>query len=501
MFHEYPYTNFHELNTDWLIDTMKKLSSEWDEFHKQLTAEFEEFKNSMNGEWEQFESSLTQAWEKYKNDTNTALEKWKTQTTQGLETWKTQTAKKLNDSYNTFTTQVNNAISTFKNEINAKVQGQDTKITALENKVDTFIKNLDISTEVDRAFRELVNEGYVTKLLTDVKNIWAIIPVVAETCRPSTGDYHVVLSRNNISLNKKITTNAEAIITSGLQLAEKEFKGEPFNLVIFLSGEDYTQPNGQDSDYLYKLPASEHCVNTFIVPSSIYTKKDWKSSPALLLNHYKGKNFSFTFVSNALTLFSIPEQYSNKTGKWLATENVCNVLALAAINAVKYKDVKPEFIYPQEIIFTLSSTKNAFGWLVGESTTKTIRVRVVYSRKSISFRFIGFENYDERTMYTAENPSEWIVAAFNFPALNDDFIFPCTQWLTNKLASNKQLDTEYPLSIGVSGDRSLTSVMGESAGGKYLGLYGEIFGTSYVPPIAGNIWKQESITDFYLHTF
>lgn len=32
---EYPGTNFHDLNLDWLLDQMKQLREEWDEFRSQ----------------------------------------------------------------------------------------------------------------------------------------------------------------------------------------------------------------------------------------------------------------------------------------------------------------------------------------------------------------------------------------------------------------------------------------------------------------------------------
>ena len=31
---EYPGTNFHDLNLDWLLDQMKQLREEWDEFRR-----------------------------------------------------------------------------------------------------------------------------------------------------------------------------------------------------------------------------------------------------------------------------------------------------------------------------------------------------------------------------------------------------------------------------------------------------------------------------------
>lgn len=509
MFNEYPYTNFHELNADWLVNTMKKLSNEWDEFHKQLTAEFEEFKNSMNGEWEQFESSLTQAWEKYKNDTNTALEKWKTQTTQGLETWKTQTAEELNGSYNTFTTQVNNAISAFKNEINAKVQGQDTKITALEHKVDTFIESLDISTEVDRAFRELVNEGYVTQLLSKTKNIAALIPdwTTISCDQYKSGGYTVLLDRKSFALNNKISTSSQKNLTNSLKVAETIFKGEPFVAVVFMNGADYTAADGVDDDYIYNFTTSEHCVGLIVVPSSIFVKSNWVSSPALLMEHYKRKTPNFLFAKNALTLFSDPSQYSYVQNRWVADkgELLCSLLGAAAINVVKYLDVRPELLYPKDINFTLSgSTDHPFGKIIrGESESSnrnlSVLVRVVYSRKTISFRFLGFDNKSNITDTFDSDTQKGVrfIATWNFPGLNDNMTFPASIWLTNKLGSSQIFDTEIPMQVGITGADSTYP----SLKGKLLSWLSPLFDTNFNSGVNASIFKQAFVTDFNFHTF
>ena len=52
LFENFPYTNFHEMNADWLINTLKKLSAEW--------------------------LSYNQNWEKWKNDTDAAFKELKT---------------------------------------------------------------------------------------------------------------------------------------------------------------------------------------------------------------------------------------------------------------------------------------------------------------------------------------------------------------------------------------------------------------------------------------
>lgn len=506
MFHEYPYTNFHELNADWLVDTMKKLSSEWDEFHKQLTAEFEEFKNSMNGEWEQFESSLTQAWEKWKAQTTQGLETWKTQTTQDLETWKAQTAKELNDSYNAFTTQVNNAISTFKNEINTKVQGQDTKITALENKVDTFVETLDITAEVDKAFQKLVNEGYVTKLLTKSRNILALIPNVNTKCESfNKNGYKVRLVRQTFSLSASV--DYQSILTRHLNETETYFNGEPFSTVIFLEGRDYLQNDMDDSKYIYNFTVTEHCVNLIVVPSSIYIKNEWKSTSAMLLEHYKRNPPNFLFAKNALTLFSDPSQYSFVEGKWIANkgDSLCALLGTAAINAVEYLDVRPELLYPNEINFVLTTTDSPFGVILNKNNDNvglSVKVRVVYSRKTISFDFVGFNvTGNIKSRFISTKYKAMYIATWRFPGLNDNIIFPASVWLINNLRTGVDFNEPIMMQVGIfGGDSSTNNYPSE----KFLTWFSYFHDNDYKETgdkVLPSKYKQEHITDYNFHTF
>ena len=39
VFDNFPYTNFHDLNLDWLLQAFKKLQDEWDSFGYEVTAE------------------------------------------------------------------------------------------------------------------------------------------------------------------------------------------------------------------------------------------------------------------------------------------------------------------------------------------------------------------------------------------------------------------------------------------------------------------------------
>lgn len=41
-FNNFPYTNFHELNTDWIVQVVKKISESYPEDFKKLSAKFDE---------------------------------------------------------------------------------------------------------------------------------------------------------------------------------------------------------------------------------------------------------------------------------------------------------------------------------------------------------------------------------------------------------------------------------------------------------------------------
>lgn len=47
-FNKYPYTDFHELNLDWLLCQFKNLVADWDAFEAEMRAKYEELRHDMN---------------------------------------------------------------------------------------------------------------------------------------------------------------------------------------------------------------------------------------------------------------------------------------------------------------------------------------------------------------------------------------------------------------------------------------------------------------------
>ena len=58
---KYPYTDFHELNLDWILEVVKRLESEWPEFKTTLETEWNEYKDELTGEggeWPTFKTQI-----------------------------------------------------------------------------------------------------------------------------------------------------------------------------------------------------------------------------------------------------------------------------------------------------------------------------------------------------------------------------------------------------------------------------------------------------------
>lgn len=92
---KYPYTDFHELNLDWILNQMKALAAAWDAYQEQLTGtngEWPTFKNYIEtswatyqanltgptGEWPTFKAAMELAWQQYQNSLTGVGGEWPT---------------------------------------------------------------------------------------------------------------------------------------------------------------------------------------------------------------------------------------------------------------------------------------------------------------------------------------------------------------------------------------------------------------------------------------
>ena len=58
---KYPYTDFHELNLDWILEVVKRIETEWPEFKTTLETEWNDYKDGLTGEggeWPTFKTQI-----------------------------------------------------------------------------------------------------------------------------------------------------------------------------------------------------------------------------------------------------------------------------------------------------------------------------------------------------------------------------------------------------------------------------------------------------------
>ena len=60
---KYPYTDFHELNLDWILEVVKGIETEWPEFRTEMQTAWQQYQDNLTGEggeWPTFRDEMTQ---------------------------------------------------------------------------------------------------------------------------------------------------------------------------------------------------------------------------------------------------------------------------------------------------------------------------------------------------------------------------------------------------------------------------------------------------------
>lgn len=119
-----PYSNFHEMNLDWLI-------KEWYDTKEALIGD--------QHQWQEFKENMTKAWEEYKVATNAGIADKESQ---------------LDAQYNAFT-----------KAINTKINDNQTAFDDLKKFCEDYFKNLDVSEEIGEKLESMKNDGSLGRLI------------------------------------------------------------------------------------------------------------------------------------------------------------------------------------------------------------------------------------------------------------------------------------------------------------------------------------------------
>lgn len=146
-FDKYPYTDFHELNLDWVIKTVKETVAAWEEYHTTLSGEW----TDMQEDWHDTEEawiSLKNFVENYFNNLDVQDEinhKLDIMAADGTFT------TLLMPYFNSFKADIEAAI----NNQNDRLDDQDSAISVLEARMDSFVHLTDGSTTGDAELADI----------------------------------------------------------------------------------------------------------------------------------------------------------------------------------------------------------------------------------------------------------------------------------------------------------------------------------------------------------
>ena len=188
---KYPYTDFHELNLDWLLNQYEGLVGQLNEINSWITQHKIDYEtaiaelNRIAAEIDTFEIKINNEFEKLKTQQQEQLDNAilalnfeVDQKIRQLENEVQAAISEMNARYEQLQLQIQNEISAFKAQINREIMYLNGKITAnnefvfawVENRIQEFIDSLPeiLSVEVYNPYR-----GYITDIQTAINDIYS----------------------------------------------------------------------------------------------------------------------------------------------------------------------------------------------------------------------------------------------------------------------------------------------------------------------------------------
>ena len=199
-----PYTNFHEINLDWIIE-------EWYHTKEAITGDqhqWQEFKDNMNKEWEAFHTALTKEQTDFEN--------------------------KINSDFSKKSNALDVQFANFEKTINTKINAQDTAIDDLKKYCQNYFANLDLQAEVGKKIDEMALNGSLFAIMqddvTDVVQQWLNTNI-------TTGSTVIdkTFSLSNASPDSKETGNLAFLSRTTLDLINNEIAAGNNNKVTNLN--------------------------------------------------------------------------------------------------------------------------------------------------------------------------------------------------------------------------------------------------------------------------
>lgn len=164
--YNFPYSNFHDLNLDWIIKEMNRLIEEWEQLKAewdQMKIEWAEFKAEMQRLWQEYQDLMNAAWEAFQEAMRDEWDEYRDDLTAQWTTYQNN----LNAAWLAY----QNAMNTWKDGVDQDIQDKfdeiDAALAQLQQQVRDFLDNLPYESIINTAVNNwLIENGVEVGVVT-----------------------------------------------------------------------------------------------------------------------------------------------------------------------------------------------------------------------------------------------------------------------------------------------------------------------------------------------
>ena len=201
LWEQFPYTNLHNLNLDWVINRLKEIEAkitevnEWYEEHKKDYQALKSRVDSIENELDTFETQIRTEFDKLKAEQQAEFEQLKADTeatisreVTRLETLVTTAIRDLENKFNNLLIEVRAQITALQNEVRLAIIGLNTRLDAytdyitgwVEDRLQDFIDSLPeiLTVMVYNPYRGTVTD--IQQAVNDLYSIACVYGLTAE---------------------------------------------------------------------------------------------------------------------------------------------------------------------------------------------------------------------------------------------------------------------------------------------------------------------------------
>lgn len=176
---KYPYTDFHELNLDWLLETYQeivdhiKILNDWMAQHKEEYAEAMERLQAVENEIDTFEQRVQEEFDRLAEEQAEAF----AEQTAKLDLAIQQMKDEVNEEIVKLRKDVNDAIADFQTQFNQLKANVEAEITQLRILINQEIVRLNETLEVNNQYIRQYVEDRIDQFINDFPTMIDLVPV------------------------------------------------------------------------------------------------------------------------------------------------------------------------------------------------------------------------------------------------------------------------------------------------------------------------------------